>query len=578
MILRALYEYYQRKSADPENADMAPAGWQWKEIPFVLVLDASGRLVTIDDYRDPSKGNSRARAFLVPQEVKRTVGVVSNMLWDKPSYIWGYDPEGKLERLRRQQQAFVEAILRLPQDDKGVQAALVWLSDPEEALAQAQAKPEWGDIAETASFIALRLDGDIDENGGPRLICRRPAVHAVLPLQPEKTGTDAKICLITGERAPVARLHASIKNVPGAQTSGAAIVSFNQRSFCSYGKTQGDNAPVSEAAADAYTKALNYLLRKDSPQKIQCGGTTTVFWARKGGEPLEGILAEILGGQEDKDDPDKRANAVRSLLTSPHNGGGAQLGADNMFYVLGLSPNAARLSVRFWLPIKVAILKEKLGDWFNQIQLIGGKTEYPPLRSLLSSLALGYKLDNLSLLLEGKMLESIFKGTPFPQTMLVTALRRMRAEQDLPHLRAALIKAALIRNHNRKDITMSLDPHNPDAAYQLGRLFSALEKTQEEAMPGINTTIRERYFSGASMRPATVFPVLHRLHMHHLKKIENRGRSVNLEKQVSEIVGKLSSTYPRMLNLEQQGAFAIGYYHQRQAFFTKAEKPEEQAA
>lgn len=574
MILHALYEYYQRKSADPENTDMAPAGWQWKEIPFVLVIDRTGNLVSIEDYRDGQKKN-RARPFLIPQEkIRPGKQVTPNILWDKPDYIFGYNPKSQLQRLQQQHAAFTQIVRDMPKDDAGIQAALAWLSDPEKALTQVQGKSEWAEIAETLPFMALRLDGDIDDTGAPQLICQRPMVRAVIDQQTGDADAVEGVCLVTGEKSRIARLHNKIKNINNPEPN---LVAFNESAYESYGKKQGDNAPVSILVMDAYTKALNHLLGKDSRQKIRCGATTVVFWARqKENQPTEDALTLLMGWQNETDDPDKRTNAIHSLLSSPHKGGGAGLSGDDKFYVLGLSPNAARLSVRFWLPTTVASVKKTLAQWFEEIRLTGGKTEYPPLRSLLSSLALEYKLDNLSPLLEGAMLESIFRSGRFPQTLLVTALRRMRAdEQSLPHLRASLIKAALIRNYNRKDITMSLNPDNPDVAYQLGRLFAVMEKTQADQ--GVST-IGERYFSAASSRPSTVFPVLHKLNKHHQRKLmsEKPGLAVNREKLMAEVIGHIVSPYPSVLNLEGQGAFAIGYYHQRQAFFTKAEKPEEE--
>lgn len=577
MIFQSLCEYYQRKSADPNSTDMSSAGWQWKELPFVIVLSRAGQLTAIEDYREEKNGRKRARSFLVPQEVQRTVGVASNTLWDKPAYIWGFDadPKAKPDRLAKQRKAFIEALSALPQDDDGIKAALAWLSDPDTALQQAQANEHWPVIAETAPFMALRLDGDVDADGQPLLVCNRPAVQRVIneAACAHEEHAEMGVCLVTGEQDYIARLHTPIKGVPGAQTSGASIVSFNQPSFCSYGKAQGGNAPVGEKAMSSYTKALNFLLRKDSRQKIQCGGTTVVFWARKkDGEETETLISELLGDYGAQDDPD-RAEGVRGLLQSIHKGGGAGVSEDR-FYVLGISPNASRLSVRFWLPTTVTSIRKNISNWFEQVDICGGKAPYPPLRSLLSAAAFEYKLSNLSPLLEGEMVESIFRGTRFPETLLTTALQRMRAEQNLPHLRAALIKAYLIRNKG-KDIRMSLDTHNADIGYQLGRLFAALEKTQEEAMPGVKATIRERYFTAASTRPAMVFPALARLHIHHMGKMESRGRAVNLEKQVGEIMKAIpDKTFPAILSLEQQGSFAIGYYHQRQAFFTKKEHEE----
>lgn len=574
MILQALYEYSQRKNADIDNTDIAPTGWQWKEIPFLLVLNTQGILVQIDDCRESDKKN-RARRFLVPQEVTRSSGIAANTLWDKPAYIWGFDPKGKPERLIKQRQAFLDAIRTLP-EDIAIQAVLTYLSNPD-SLTQAKQYSQWKIIEEVAPFIAMRLEGDIE------LICSRPkvkeALNARLTVQED---TLHGTCLVTGKVGDIKRLHTAIKGVPGAQTSGAPLISFNKPAFYSYGKESGDIAPVSALVEDGYTKALNRLLGKDSRQKLQYGNTTVIFWARKPGEKLEESLTDLLGSN-DKDNPDKNTDSIESLMKSPHMGGGTHFSADDQFYVLGISPNAARLSIRFWLPTTVALVQEKLRQYFNEIKLIGGKVSYPPLRSLLSSLALEYKLSNLSPLLEGAMIQSIIGGTDYPEILLTTALRRMRAEQHLPHLRAALIKAYLNRNAFKKhlikkEISMSLDENHPDNAYHLGRLFAVLEKIQEEALPGINATIRERYFGAASTRPKTVFPILIKLHIHHLAKLENRGRATNFEKMVTRIIGNISQ-YESIMSLENQGLFAIGYYHQRQDLFTsKTEKQEQQAA
>lgn len=572
MILQRLYEYYQRKAADPDSEDMAPAGWELKPIDFLLVLNTAGKLVAIDDCRLAAKPK-RAMRFLLPQ-VNRTSGVAAGILWDKPAYIWGYDPDGHPERLERQRLAFRDAVTKLPQDDPGIAAALAYLSDPKSALAQAQAhQREWAVIEETAPFLAFQLARDTEDGGKPKPICRRPAVAAAIDGAQPTDQSPTGICLVTGRRAAIPLVHSPIKGVPNAQTSGAALVSFNRPSFRSYGKSQGENAPIGAAAADGYVKALNHLLGKTSRQKIHCGTTTIVFWAQSpspDADALEQQTGDWLASQAEPDDPDRRTESIKALLSGPRKGARADLSGQDKFYVLGLSPNAARLSVRFWLPTTVASLQDTLRDWFDQIELTGGRRPYPPLRSLLSSLALQFKLDNLPPLLEGKVVESIFRGTPFPATLLPTALARMRAERHLPHLRAALIKAVLVRNFG-KDLTMTLDPENPDRAYQLGRLFAAFEKTQEDI--GTGDTVKG-YFGAASMRPATIFRLLFKLHRHHLARLGKlrKGQAVNREKLILEITGRLDPRFPTALPLDQQGIFAVGYYHQRQAFFTKADK------
>ncbi len=582
MILQALYEYYLRKSADPD-AKMGVTGWDWKEISFILVLNTEGRLVAIDDMRD----KKRAKSYLLPKEkIRPGSQIVPNILWDKPSYLWGYDPaSNKPERLQKQCESFVAAVRTLPQEDAGIKAVLLYFADAEAALAQAQQFFEsWQMIAETLPFIALRLDGDVDEYRRNVLICRRPAVIKAINALQSSGEAQFGVCLVTGDYTLIERTHAKIKNINNPEPN---LVAFNADAFCSYGKEQGQNAPVSQSAADGYTKALNYLLNKDSNQKFRLGNTTTVFWARK---PvwLEAEINELIAGAGEGreqliqelyqlDDPDKGTGAIKTLLNSPHQGGGARLDEENPFYILGLSPNAARLSVRFWLPTTADRVKDGLRQYFNEIALVAkDKPLHPRLKAALRTLALeGDIQKHLSPLLEGQMLQSIFSGARYPQTLLATALRRMAAERNLPHLRAALIKAYLIRNCN-KEIPMSLNENHPDEAYHLGRLFAVLEKTQEEAMPGINATIRDRYFGAASTRPATVFSNLVKLHIHHLGKLENRGRAVNLERLVTDIVSRLSG-YPSTLSLENQGLFSIGYYHQRQKLYEKADKSKEPA-
>lgn len=172
-------------------------------------------------------------------------------------------------------------------------------------------------------------------------------------------------------------------------------------------------------------------------------------------------------------------------------------------------------------------------------------------------------------------MKAILAGTPYPQTLLAAAIRRCRAERDIPYPRAALIKAFLTRSarlsqHLEKEVGMTLDTDNTNIGYRLGRLFSTLEKIQEEASPGLNATIRDRFYGSASGTPVTAFPHLMKLKNHHLAKLDNRGRAVNLEKLICEIMAGITD-FPTHLSLQDQGRFAIGYYHQRQAFFTKSE-------
>lgn len=565
MILQALYELYQRKVNDG-SGDLAEEGWEWKEIPFILIINREGRLVEIEDtYTDARK--KRSQAFRLPQGVKKTSGVAANLLWDSPAYILGYKPDMKPERLQETQLAFRKRITDAFSDspsDEGMAAVLAFLDN--NPLEQAQAHSKWSEIAEIMPFMTFRLDGDF----GHPTVCERPAVAQALAARETEHGNEGQ-CLITGEKQILARLHPPIKGVAGTQSTGGNIISFNLEAFASYGKSQGDNAPVSTLAADAYTKALNWLLRKDSRQKLQLGDTTVVFWAQKH-HPIENVMS-LWFADTAKDDPSARKEAVQSLYGSPWKGAQADYSEATPFYILGLSPNAARISIRFWLETTVKEAAKNIERYFEEIELATREAEPPPaLRRLLSSLCVLGKMENLPPLLEGAVMKSILQGTPYPRALLQLAILRAKAEQSVSPSRAAIFKAYLIRNC-KENHTMSLDENNTNTAYLLGRLFAALEKTQEEGNPGINATICDRYYGAASSRPASTFPLLLRLKNHHISKLEreNRGRAVNLERLFGEIMNGFGGSFPTLLSLEDQGRFALGYYQQRQAFFAKKE-------
>ena len=569
MILQALYDYYERKSTDP-GEHMAPPGFEWKEIPFVIEIDAQGKLVQIEDTREGEGKKRRARAFLVPQGQKKTSGVVANLLWDNAEYVLGVDTKGKPERVAEQHRAFIakiESLLTPEQADVGVGAVLNFLQHVNtDSLSQYAG---WNEIAETNPNLTFRLHGDID------LMCQRPAMVEALKVE-QNAKSVGGLCLVTGETDEIERLHAAIKGVWGAQTSGANIVSFNLHAFNSYGKTQGTNAPVSKRVAFGYTTALNYLLRKDSPQRLQVGDASVVFWADKPTE-LETGVVDIFG-EPKKDDPDSNVRAVASLYTAIERGLLENDEGTTKFFALGLAPNAARIAIRFWHHATVAEMAVRIKQHFDDLAIERSPRDPPYLSlfRLLVSVATQGKADNIPPNLGGELMRSILAGLPYPQTLLAAAVRRVRAEQEVTYPRAALIKACINRATRyanpamKEELSMSLNEANINVGYRLGRLFAVLEKIQEEANPGINATIRDRYYGAASSTPVTVFSTLLKLKNHHLSKLENRGRAVNLEKRIGEIIDSLGD-FPAQLALADQGRFAIGYYHQRQDFFKKSE-------
>ena len=594
MILQALTDYYRRKCDDPDPAQRLPAfGLEQKEIPFILEINAAGELLQLRDTRELQGKKKVARNYRVPMGVKRASNITANLLWDTLEYVLGVDTKGKPERVAEQHAAFRARIAALPdaaRQDAGIQAVLRFLDRVD--VPQLERQPAWADALESNAVMSFRLQGDMD------LVCQRPAVvHAALNTTTDDDAPQA-MCLVTGEKAPVERLHASIKGVWGAQTSGANIVSFNARAFESYGKTerQGENAPVSRAAAFAYTTALNHLLRKDSPQRMQVGDASTVFWAERQA-PYETIFGDIF-----QDNPDANTDKVEALLNAVHSGHWGPMDKDLRYHVLGLAPNAARISIRFYHCVTLQALGQRIAQHFDDLALVRGPNDarYPSLKRLLQTVCLATSsqpfgdIDRLPPNLGGAVIDAIFAGenAPFPAMWLNAAIARCRAEQakktqqgaqaqNVPHARAAVIKACLnrqIRNANQllpahlaeKEFSPMLDRTNTHPGYLLGRLFAVLERLQEEAAGGggkLNSTIRDKYYGAMSSSPSTVFPTLDKLKVAHLKKLPWVKREW-FEKLVGEILADLHDI-PRQLPLPDQGRFALGYYHQRQDFFTK---------
>ena len=568
MILQSLNDYYRRKMADPDPSARLPSfGLENKEIPFILELSSSGRLLGLKDTRRIEGKRKIAQRFLVPKGVKKTSGVAANLLWDTAEYVLGVDTKGKPERMVQQAQAFRSRIAALPEaaNDDGIKAVLSFLDDSPVAAVEGHAA--FAEIKETNPVITFRLVDDKD------LVCQRPVVIRGLADSDadQLDDTPTQVCLVTGEIAKSERLHTAIKGVWDAHTSGANIVSFNRDAFSSFGKEQGYNAPVGRAVAFAYTTALNHLLGKGSRQRLQVGDASTVFWAKEPDE-LEDHFASIFGESATPDHTEE----LRAVLESVHAGKFVGARGDNSFFVLGLAPNAARISVRFWQAEPLREIARRIVEWFNALNIARAPhdPEFPSLFRLLIACSVQNKADNIPPNLGGDIMRAILSGSPFPVNWLNAAVQRSRAEQQVTYLRAAAIKACLNRGNrcssNEMEFQPMLDLTNMNTAYRLGRLFAALEKVQLEASPGLNATIRDRYYGAASSTPVAVFTTLLRLKNHHMGKIENKGRATNFEKLLGEIMGDIKD-FPAHLSLPDQGRFALGYYHQRQSFFTKSE-------
>jgi len=593
MILQALAEYYDRKANDSADP-LAPPGFEWKPIPFIIEITESGKLIQLEDTREQSGKKKVARSFLVPKTKIRS-GVKAykspNMLWDHYGFVLGYakragkdkEPlEKDVVTARLQHEHFVKAVESIFSATQDSQVAAVMGFLRQEDFSEFFALPQW---EECSGINGCNLSFRVQ--GLRNLVCQTPSVIKYVTDSASNENVEEasdSICLVTGEMSTIERLHPAISGVGEKPGPLSAVNDGSFPAYASFGKHQGFNFPVGKQAAFAYSTALNHLLKRDGGQRMQVGDASTVFWAEKATD-LETGMVDCFG-EPTKDDPDRNTRAVSQLFKSVHNGRYAGEDKETRFYVLGLAPNAARIAVRFWHVGTVGEMAERIVQHFEDLKIVHGpkELEYLPLFRLLVSTASLGKADNIPPNLAGDTMRGILEGLPYPQTLLGAAVRRIKAEQakrdpntnklvpNVTYPRVALIKACInrsmrkLKSNNTEDIKVSLDTENINEGYLLGRLFAVLEQTQKEAVGrDINSTIRDRYYGAASSTPVTVFSTLLKLSKHHLSKIENKGRSYNLEKLMGSILdGIPANGFSPNLSIKDQGRFAIGYYHQKQ--------------
>lgn len=585
MILQALNQYYETLCA---NGELSVPGWDDAfSVSFGLDLSDEGALVRLIDFRqEVPRGKKmvlRPQAMRVPSHPKRTSGTLANFLCDNSGYMLGVDGKGNPTKAER----CFEATKRLHEDLLGgienpaARAILRFLSrwDPAEAENDPALVPHW-DLLMGGANLVFCYDGEP--------VTEIEEFQDAWQRHYDKVDPDALIyqCLVTGQTGATARIHPSIKGVKDAQSSGAALVSFNAPAFCSYGHDQNYNAPISERAAFAYATALNTLLADRSRCKL-IGDTTVVCWAERGETAYQDAYMAALDAVSEQTGEDPLASLLGKIVEGePLDWDGVPLDENEHFYVLGLAPNAARLSVRFFLRDTFGQLLQNVKRHYEDIAIIApsyDKMEHIPLWRLLSETVNQKSSDKSSSpQLSGDVLRAILNGTPYPATLLNAVQQRIRAEREVTRGRAAIIKAYYLRaNHIpflKEILQMEQNQTSTNIPYTLGRLFSIYEQIQERAYPGLNATIKDKYFNSASGTPATVMPMLGNLAQKHLRVIRRTapGSAVYYEKILGEYSAIIGETYPTRLTLPEQGAFQLGYYFENRARYTpKANKTED---
>lgn len=579
MILQALVRHYEDLAARNE---IAQPGWGPVKVSYALCLDDSGQVTNVISKKtEQPRGKKTVLApqeLIVPAPVKRSSGIAANFLCDNSSYILGCDRKGKPERskecfsaCRKLHHTLLDNI-----DHPAARAVLCFLDswNPDTASDYPAFQDSPDDFFQSANFIFYYQGTDLHEI---------PELRQAWQQHYNSAGEGAPLpCLITGRLAPAAQLHPSIKGISGAQSSGASLVSFNAPSFCSYGHEQGLNAPTSEYAAFAYGAALNHLIA-DRKHVHYIGDTALLCWAEGGDPAYQNCLGNLLC-EDYYEKKDYWSFAADLASGRPFAFDGSLVDPDKPFYVLGIAPNAARLSVRFFLRSTFGQILRNILEHQRRLEIIHpnfDKRATLSLWSLLNETVNQNARDKSpSPVLSGELLRAILNNTPYPATLLNGVTLRIRADHQVTRGRAAIIKAYYLKNANpdvpEEVLQVCLNPECTNTAYQLGRLFAVLESIQSAANPNLNATIKDKYFNSASATPAHVFPILVNLSQNHLKVLgrEKKGLQISLEKTLTGILSNLGTAYPTRLTMPQQGSFQLGYYHQKQDNYQRSAKEE----
>lgn len=576
MLLQSLVKLYETLA---QKGEIEKSGWSPVKISYGLCLDNDGNIDKIIFLKQKTVDGKKEipKPISLPMPVKRSSGVASNFLYENSTYLFGYDSSGKPDRAAKAFQACKEKHCKILENcDSDAAVSIKKFFDhtienvQDKLLSCGCTQPMVDEILGKGANMLLMPLGkypfDFDE------ICRA--------WDESYANSDGEkgICLVTGKYDKIAVLHPLIKNVKGSQSAGASLISFNGSAFESYGKTQGYNATVSEYAAFAYAAALNKLIA-DTDHRINVGDTTVVCWTEDAEPAYQNLLYSALYGNDTVSQEDLKSAITHISQGKTVNWEKVPLHPDNNFYILGISPNSARLSVRFFIKNTFGKVMQNVLLHEEQMKIVRPSFETREHLTLWQTVSqtVNPKSKDKSCKphLAGDVLNAILNGTSYPATLYYGVQSRISAEREITWGKAAIIKAYLMRNIKtipKEDLTVELNEHSENKAYLLGILFSNLEEIQNAANPGIKATIKDRYFTSASSTPALIFPLLIELAQAHLKKIGETSRKIYYQKKLTETMSKLGTEFPVRLKLEEKGMFQLGYYHQTQKRYTRKEE------
>lgn len=574
MILQSLVKHYENLA---QQGEVSKLGWCHARVSYAINLSEDGQIVGVVSRKvEESRGRKTVwvpASMNVPEMVTRSSGVAANFLCDNAKYMLGIDKTENAQRITECFLATKEKHLKILEQAQGKTARAIvnyFLSwDPQKARENSIIRDNWEDLTDGGNLIFCIGAEDAQENLEVQE-CWKAYTEA-------SAGATDGICMVTGQKAEISRIHKLIKGIPGAQSSGASLVSFNAPAFEFYGKMQGYNAPVGRYAEFAYTTAMNYLLSQRE-YTFQIGDAMVVFWAECGKKQYQKSFFDTMMPKKDnqkilKDLFDSLKEDTKVYLEAE------EINPDQRFYILAVAPNAARISIRFFYENSFGNIVRNIMEHYDRLEIVKPNWEeqkYLGIRELLNETTNQKSKDKTPIPnMAALVLQAILSGGCYPASLYSDVLLRIRAESgNINWKRAAIIKAYLIHNFKcmKGDDFMGLNEECMDSAYVLGRLFSVLETIQKEASPSITSTIRDRYFNSACATPAAIFPVLIKLKNSHIKKLERDkgGAKVYYEKQLTLLMSKLSE-YPKRLSLEKQGLFILGYYHQQQKKYEKGD-------